>query len=139
MDRFVYCVSNAQELGPFAVLFSTTAAAPRIYPSTADKLLPGNRFDMHQVLTISPVVAFNLSRRSDDGDGGKMLLLSALNTAMHESNATCTVQQRSHPMINLRPDPNASVRGGNPQSSSFEALLWMVRLYRSTCPLACRW
>ena len=30
------------------------------------------------------------------------------------------VQQRSHPMINLRPDPKASVPGGNPQSSSFE-------------------
>ena len=31
-----------------------------------------------------------------------------------------TCQQRSHPMINLRSDPNASVPGGNPQSSSFE-------------------
>ena len=114
------CVSNAHDLGPFAVLFSTTAAARRIYPSTADKLLPGSRFDMRQVFATSPVVVFNLSRRSDDGDGGKMLLLSAWNTAMHESNATCTVQQRSQPMINLRPDPNASVPGGNPQSSSFE-------------------
>ena len=111
------CESNAHDLGPFAVLFSTTAAAPRIYPSTADKLRPGSRFDRRQVFTTSPVVVFNLSRR---GDGGKMLLLSALNTAMHESNATCTVQQRSHPMINLRPDPKASVPGGNPQSSSFE-------------------
>ena len=45
---------------------------------------------------------------------------SAWNTAMHESNATCAVQRRSHPMINLRSDPNASVPGGNPQSSSFE-------------------
>ena len=49
-----------------------------------------------------------------------MLLLSAWNTAMHESIATCTVQQRSHPMINFRSDPNASVPGGNLQSSSFE-------------------
>ena len=120
MDLFVNCVSNAHDLGPFAVLFSTTAAAPRIYSSAADKLLPGSRFNMRQVFTTSPVVVFNLSRRSDDGDGGNMPLLSAWNTAMHESNATCTVQQRSHPMISLRPDPNASVPGGNPQSSSFE-------------------
>ena len=49
-----------------------------------------------------------------------MLLLSARNTAMHESNATCAVQQRSHPMINLCSDPNASVPGGNPQSSSLK-------------------
>ena len=113
-------MSNAHDLGPFAVLFSTTAAAPRIYSSTADKLQPGSRFDMRQMFATSPVVVFNLSRRGDDGDGGNMLLLSSWNTAMHESNATCTVQQRSHPMINLRPDPNASVPGGNPQSCSFE-------------------
>ena len=112
MDLFVNCVSNAHDLGPFAVLFSTTAAASRISPSTVDKLPPGSRFDMRQVFTTSPIVVFNLSRRSDDGDGdgdgGNMLLLSALNTAMQKSIATCTVQQRSHPMINLRPDPNAS-------------------------------
>ena len=116
------CVSNAHDLGPFALLFSTTAAAPRIYPSTTDKLLPGSRLDMRLAFATSPVVDFNLSRRGDDGDGdgGNMLLLSAWNTAMHESIATCTVQQRSHPMINLRPDPNASVPGGNPQSSSIE-------------------
>ena len=120
MDLFVHCVSNAHDLGPFAVLFSTIAAAPRIFPSTADKLLPGSRFDMRQVFATSPVVVFNLSRRGDDGDGGNMLLLSAWKTAMRESNATCTVQQRSHRMINLRPDPNASVPGGNRQSSSFE-------------------
>ena len=105
MDLFVNCVSNAHDLGPFAVLFSTTAAAPRIYSSAADKLLPGSRFNMRQVFTTSPVVVFNLARLGDDGDGVKMLLLSALNTAMHQSNATCTVQQQSHPMINLRPDP----------------------------------
>ena len=122
MDLFVNCVSNAHYLGPFAVLFSTTAAAPRIYPSTVDKLLPGSSFDMRQVLTTFPIVVFNLSRRSDDGDGdgSNMLLLSALNTAMQESNATCTVQQRSHPMINLRPDPNASVPRESSKSSSFE-------------------
>ena len=119
MVLFVNCVSNAHDLGPFGVLFSTTAAAPRIFPP-AHKLLPGSRFDMRQVFATSPVVVFNLSRRGDDGDGGNMLLLSAWNTAMHESNATWTIQQRSHPMINLRPDPNASVPGANPQSSSFE-------------------
>ena len=102
MDLFVNCVSNTQDLGPFAILFSTTAAAPRIYHSTADKVLPGSRLDMRQGFTTSPVVVFNYSRRNNDGDGGNILLLSALNTAMHESNATCTVQQRSHPMINLR-------------------------------------
>ena len=114
------CVSNAHDLGPLAVLFSAIAAAPRIYSSTADKLVPGSRFDMRQMFATSPVVDFNLSRRSDDGDGANMLLLSAWKSAMHESNATWTIQQRSHPMINLRPDPNASVPGGNPQSSSFE-------------------
>ena len=50
------CVSNAHDLGPFAVLSSTTAAAPRIYSSTADKLLPGSRFDMRQMFATSPVV-----------------------------------------------------------------------------------
>ena len=39
---------------------------------------------------------------------------------MHESNATSAVQQRSHPMINIRSDLNASVPGGSPQSSSIE-------------------
>ena len=69
------------------------------------------------------VVVSNLLRRGDGGDGGdgvKVLLLSAWKTAMHESIATCAVQQRSHPMINLLADPHASVPGGNPQSSSFE-------------------
>ena len=102
------CVSNAHDLGPFAVLFSTVA--PRIFPSTADNLLPGSRFNMRQVFATSPVVVSNLSRGGDDGECGNTLLLSAWNTAMHESNATCTVQQRSHPMINPCPDPNASVR-----------------------------
>ena len=64
------CVCHAHDLGPFAVLFSTIAAAPRIFPSTADKLLPGSRFDMRQVFATSPVVVFNLSRRGDDGDDG---------------------------------------------------------------------
>ena len=114
------CVSNAHDLWPFAFLFSSTAAASRIYSSTKDKLQPRNRFELLQVFATSPVVVFNLSRRGDSGDGGKMLLLSAWNTAMHESNATCAVQQRSHPMINLRSDPNASVPDGNPQSSSFD-------------------
>ena len=83
MDLFLNSVSNAHDLGPFAVLFSTTAAALRIYSSTADKLLPRSRFDRRQVFTTSPDVVFNLSYRGDDGDSGKMLLLSALNTAMH--------------------------------------------------------
>ena len=120
MDLFVNCVSNAHDLGPFAVFFSTTTAAPRIYSFMADKLLPGSRLDMRQMFATSPVVVFNRSRRGDDGDGGNMLSLSALNRAMQEPNATCTVQQRSHPMSNLRPDPNASVPSGNPQSSSSE-------------------
>ena len=63
-------LSNAHDLGPFAVLFSATAAAPRIDPSTADKLLPGSRFDMRQVFATSPVVDLNLFRRGDDGDDG---------------------------------------------------------------------
>ena len=108
------CVQRARSRA-VVVLFSTTAAAPRIYPSTADKLLPGSRFDMRQVFATSPVVVFKLSRRGEGGEGGNMLLtayyrallysrltvtlLSAWNTAMHESNATCAVQQRSHPMI----------------------------------------
>ena len=52
----------------------------------------------------------NLSCR---GDGGKMLLLSAWNTTMQESNATATLQQRSHPMIILRSDPDVSVPGAD--------------------------
>ena len=120
MDLFVVCVSNAHDLWPFAFLFSSTAAAPRIYSSTTDKLQPRDRFELLHVFVPSPVVVFNLSRRGDGSDGGKMLLLSAWNTVMHGSNATCAVQQGSHPMINLRSDPNASVPGGDPQSSSFE-------------------
>ena len=126
MDLFVNCVSNAHDLGPFAVLFSTTAAAPRIYPSTADKLLPGSRFEMRQMFATSPVVVFNLSRRGGDGDGGKMLLLSAWNTAMHESNATCTVQQQSHPMINL---PRSERIGPWWKSSIF--FFWRSRIYQN--------
>ena len=77
MDLFVNCVSNVHDLGQFAVPFSTTAAAPRIHSSTADKLIPGSRFDLCQVFATSPVIVFNLSRRGDDGEGSKMLLLSA--------------------------------------------------------------
>ena len=108
---------------PFAFLFSSTAAAPRIYSSTTDKLQSRNCFELLQVFATSAVVVSNVSNHSrcddgsDGGDSRKMMLLSAWNTAMHESNATCAVQQRSHPMINIRSDPNASVRGGNPQSS----------------------
>ena len=57
-DLFVNCASNAHDLGPFAVLFSITSAAPRIYSSTADKLLPGSRFDLCHVFATSPVVVF---------------------------------------------------------------------------------
>ena len=114
------CVSNVHDLWPFAFLFSNTAAAPRIYSTTTDKLKPRNRVELLQVLATSPVVVSNLSRRGDGGDGGKILLLPAWNTAMHESNATCAVQQRSHPMINLRSYLNVSVPGGNLQSPSFE-------------------
>ena len=80
------------------------------------------RQSLRYALGVSDIsgIRFHSFRRGDFGDGGKMLFLSAWNTVMHESNATCTFQQRSHPMINLRPDPNASVPGGNPQSSSFE-------------------
>ena len=114
------CVSNAHDLWPFAFLFSSTAAAPRIYCSTTVTLQPRNCFELLQVFATSPVAVFNLFCRGIGGDDGKRLLLAAWNTAMHESTATCAVQQRSHPIINLRSDPNASVPGGNPQSSSFE-------------------
>ena len=77
-DLFVVCVSNAHDLWPFAFLFSSTAAAPQIYSSTTDKLQHRNRFELFQVFATSPVVASHLSRRGDGGDGGKMLLLSAL-------------------------------------------------------------
>ena len=80
------CVSNTHDLWPFAFLFSSTAAAPRIYSSTTDKLQPRNRVELLQVFATSPVVVSNLSRRGDGGDGGKR---SAWNTAKHESNATC--------------------------------------------------
>ena len=45
---------------------------------------------------------------------------------MHDSNATCTVQQRSHLMINLRPDPTASVPAGNPRFSSLEEAAYIT-------------
>ena len=101
MDLFLSCVFNAHYLGPFAFLFSTSSAAPRIHSSRADKLLPFNRCDLLQGMATSAFVVSNLFRRGDDGDsdGGKLLLLSAWNTGMHESNAACTVQQRSHRMI----------------------------------------
>ena len=116
MDLFVVCVSNTHDLWPFAFLFSSTAAAPRIYSSTTDKLQTRNRFELLQEFVTTLVVISNLLRRGDGGDGsdgGKMLLLSAWNAAMHESNATCAVQQRSHPKINECADPNASVPGEN--------------------------
>ena len=91
-----------------------------MYSSTTNKLLPGNRFDPLQVFATSSVVVSNLSRRGDDGV--KMLLLSA----MHESSAMCTVPQRAPPKIDLRTDPNPSVPGGNPQSSSFEEAAYIT-------------
>ena len=87
------CVSNSHDLWPFAFLFSSAAAAPRIYSSTTDKLQSPNRVELLQVLSTSPVVVSNFLRRGDGGNGGKMLLMSAWNTAMHESIATCAVQQ----------------------------------------------
>ena len=132
------CVSNAHDLWRFAFLFSSTAAARRIYSSTTDNLQSRIRFELLQEFVTSLVVVSNLLCRGDGvdaGDGGKMLLLSAWNTAMHESNATCAVQQRSHAMINIRSDPNASVPGGNPESSSFEKAAYIQtnpeRAYRN--------
>ena len=119
-DLFVVSVINVHDLWPFAFLLSSTVAAPRIYSSTTDKLQPRKRFDLRQVFATSRVVVSILSRRGDGGDGGKILLLSAWNIAMHECNATHAVQQRYHPMIDLRSEPNASVLGGNSRSSSFE-------------------
>ena len=88
-------MSNAHDLWPFAFLFSSTAAAPRIYSSTTDKLQPRNRVKPLQDVATTPVFVSNLLRRGDGGDGGgggKLLLLSAWNTAMHKSNVTCAVQ-----------------------------------------------
>ena len=107
-------------LRPKAGAFKGTGV-PRRCPAKVHSNCGG----MRQMFATSPVVVFILSRRDHDGDGGNILLLSAWNTAMHEYNATCTVQQRSHPMINLRPDPNASVPGGNTQSSSFEEIAYI--------------
>ena len=125
MDLLANCVSNVHDLGPFAFLFSSTAAVPRIFSTLADKLLPDNGFDLLQVFATSAFVIFNLSRRSHDGDGCKSTLLSVWNTAMHESNAMCIVRQRTHPMIDRHTDPNPSVPRGNPQSSSFEEVAYI--------------
>ena len=74
MDLFVVCMSNANDLWPFAFLFSSTASAPRIYSSTTDKSQPRNRFELLQEFVTTLVVVSNPLRR---GNGGKMLVLSA--------------------------------------------------------------
>ena len=125
MDFFANCVFSPHILGPLAFLFSTTAA-PGIWSSTADKLQPDNRFGLLQVFAIAAFVCSILPLRGNDRDGGKAPILSAGNTAMHESSATCAAQQRSHPMINLRPHQNATVPGRNSQSFSFEEAAYIT-------------
>ena len=51
-------------------LFSNTAAAPRTYSSTTDKLQPRNRFELLQEFATSPVVVSNHSHCGDGGDRG---------------------------------------------------------------------
>ena len=102
-------VSSSSNASLFSPLFPTCKGP---------EICAGNLYSIS--ISLLRNLSGHLSRRGDDGEGGKILLLSHWNTAMHESNATCTVQQRSHPMINVSPDPDASVHGGNPQSSSFE-------------------
>ena len=55
---------------------------------------------------------------------------------MHESNSTCAVQRRSHPMIKLRSHRNASVPGGNSQSSSFEEAPYIKTNPERACGMA---
>ena len=112
-------------LGPFAVLFSTTAAAPRIYPSTADKVQPPNRFELLQVFATSPVVVFNLSCRGDDG---KMLLLSV---SLEYSNAR--IQRYVCCSTTISSDDQPSLRSERicPGWKSSIFFFWRSRIYQN--------